>query len=355
MLCILMVHMKVGIIRDPVFAAHENAPGHPERPERYEALKHMLEQHPDRSSFLKIAIRSAMRREITWVHDSEYVNQLAKTRGGRFQMLDSDTGVGPKSYDAAMRSAGGAIGAVQALLSGSVKRAFSFGRPPGHHAEKDRAMGFCLFNNVAVAAEFARREYGLQRVLIVDWDVHHGNGTQHIFYNSPHVMYFSIHQHPLYPGTGLVTETGAHGGEGHTLNLPVPPARGDTDYFYAFDSLFLPVARAFEPQLVLVSAGFDAHNLDPLAGMRLTERAFGQLTLRLLNLAEEFAGGRIAVILEGGYSLDALTRSASEVLNTLCSDEPAEWEPITGRRCGSRMQEIVGAARRNISPYWKLG
>lgn len=228
-----------------------------------------------------------------------------------------DTFVGPESYNIALLAAGGALRLIDAVFRGEARNGFGLLRPPGHHAERDRAMGFCIFNNAAVGARYAQKEYKIKRVLIVDWDVHHGNGTQHIFENDPDVFYFSTHQYPYYPGTGHVWEKGTEKGVGKTLNLPFPGGTGEPSYLKAFEEVFMPQAFAFKPELILISAGFDAHKEDPLAGLNLTEHAYSFMTKRLKVLARECAKERIVSVLEGGYNLDALARSVEAHLRAL--------------------------------------
>jgi acetoin utilization deacetylase AcuC-like enzyme len=221
------------------------------------------------------------------------------------------------SYRVARLAVGGALAAVDAVTRDQVRNAFTAVRPPGHHALRDRAMGFCLFNNIAIAARYVQEHHGLERVLIVDWDVHHGNGTQAIFYEDPTVLYFSTHQYPFYPGTGAANETGAGAGLGFTVNAPLPAGSGDEEITTAFRGKLIPAAEAFRPQFVLVSAGFDAHRDDPLALLRVTEAGYAALTGIVLDLADRFAGGRLVSLLEGGYNLQALARSVEAHLRVL--------------------------------------
>lgn len=255
------------------------------------------------------------------VHHQALIERVldASESGGRW--LDSDTYVSPGSYEAAAYAAGGALVAVDAVLHDDPARVFVLSRPPGHHATKERAMGFCLFNNVAAAARYAIDRHGLERVAIVDWDVHHGNGTQDIFYSSSSVFYVSVHQSPLYPGTGTRSETGTGPGLGTTLNIPLAPGADDAAYLRVFDSQVLPRVREFQPQLLFISAGYDAHRDDPLAMMRMTDQGYAELTRRMRSLADECCVGRMVLILEGGYHLDALATSVAATLRALDDDE----------------------------------
>jgi acetoin utilization deacetylase AcuC-like enzyme len=239
---------------------------------------------------------------------------------GRAVALDPDTFTSPESYDVALLAAGAACQAVDHVLgSGAGTRAFALVRPPGHHAERGKAMGFCLFNNVAIAAAHARAQ-GLDRVAIVDYDVHHGNGTQASFYTDPSVLFVSSHQYPYYPGTGAANETGAGAGKGFTINLPLEAGATDADYELVYERVVLPALRKFKPQLLLVSAGFDAHHRDPLAGMRLTTGQFGRLTALIAGVAEEVCDGRVVALTEGGYDLEALAASLDIAMRVLNGD-----------------------------------
>jgi acetoin utilization deacetylase AcuC-like enzyme len=231
--------------------------------------------------------------------------------------LDPDTCISPDSYRVALLAVGGALLAVDQVVEGRPDNAFVALRPPGHHAERERAMGFCLFNNVAIAARYAQRRYGLKRVLIVDWDVHHGNGTQHTFEDDPSVLFFSTHQFPFYPGTGRTSERGTGAGLGYTLNVPLAAGCGDNEYRQVFEKILYPAAQAFEPQLVLVSAGFDAHRNDPLASMNVTEDGYAHMTSIVRDIAERYCEGRLVSLLEGGYNLEALAHSVERHLHVL--------------------------------------
>jgi acetoin utilization deacetylase AcuC-like enzyme len=306
------------VLTDRRFLDHDPGMGHPESPARLDAVLADLARAPVAGVTIE-APRSATDAEIEAVHPAEYRAALASLAGRRAR-LDADTTTSPGSWDAARFAAGAAVEAALATMSGRARNAFALVRPPGHHAEPDQAMGFCLLNNAAIAAEAARRA-GAARVLIVDWDVHHGNGTQDIFAGRADVMYMSVHQYPFYPGTGAAHEVGTGAGRGATVNCPLPGGQSDADYGAVFHDLFLPAARAFRPELVIVSAGFDAHARDPLAGMRVSERGFAAMASLLAQLADETCGGKLALMLEGGYDLPALTASVRATL-----------EVMTGRR-----------------------
>jgi acetoin utilization deacetylase AcuC-like enzyme len=252
---------------------------------------------------------------VTLVHEPSYVMGL-KTRApvSGLVSLDPDTSISPGSLPAAYLAAGGVLAAADAIMAGHVQNAFCAVRPPGHHAERDRAMGFCLFNNVGIAARYIQRRHGLARVLIVDWDVHHGNGTQQAFYEDPSVLFFSTHQYPHYPGTGRATECGEGAGKGLTINVPMSPGQGDKDYREVFEKVLVPAVDRFEPNFVLISAGFDAHRDDPLAGMALTEDGYEALSRIVLDIARRHCHGRVLSCLEGGYNLQALSASVERHL-----------------------------------------
>jgi acetoin utilization deacetylase AcuC-like enzyme len=290
------------LLSDARFFRHRSNGYHPERPERLEAARAAIERSD--LSFTPIAPRPATEEELERVHDPSFVKWLRSLRGGQ-GFIDADTYVGPESVTVAELAAGGTVALVDALIDGPLKRGVALVRPPGHHARPDHAMGFCLLNNVAIAAAHARAR-GLARVAIVDWDVHHGNGTQDAFVDDPSVLYVSTHQFPFYPGTGAVLETGSGEGKGFTINVPLTAGGGDGVYRAAFERVILPVLEEYAPELVLISAGFDASARDPLAEMTLTADAFGWMARALRNVANKSANGRIAMVLEGGYDLVAL-------------------------------------------------
>ena len=308
-------HPLTALFRSPDFLGHETG-GHPENPRRISAIDAELERAGLLAGRPTIAFGPASVDAMTRVHDARYVDALEAltARGGGF--LDPDTMVGPDSVAVARLAAGAAIAGVDAVLDGRATRAFALGRPPGHHATPRRGMGFCLVNTIAIAAAHAL-DRGLERVLIVDWDVHHGNGTQDAFYATDQVLFCSVHQHPLYPGTGAANERGSGPGEGFTINVPLPPGQDDEIYRRVFTERFLPAARAFRPELVLISAGFDAHAADPLGGMRLTEHGFADLARMVAEVASEWCDGRLVTVLEGGYDPGALGRSVVAVVQAL--------------------------------------
>jgi acetoin utilization deacetylase AcuC-like enzyme len=343
--------MSLILISSERFAEHETPPGHPERPQRAEIMDVVAEEWRQQGGEV-VAPRAATEEQLTRVHQPDYVRRIASL-AGTSRALDMDTYTSPESHEIALLAAGAAIDAVERVLDAPRRRAFALVRPPGHHAERGRAMGFCLYNNVAVAAAHARAS-GAGRVAIVDYDVHHGNGTQHVFADDPDVLYVSVHQFPFYPGSGDITETGEGDGKGFTVNVPMSAGAVDEDYHVAFAEIVLPILRQFEPDLLLVSAGFDAHERDPLGGMRLTTPAFPAMTAELRRLADECCGGRLAAVVEGGYDARALTESLRAVVDVLGRDRAdASWPP-PGTTIPSRGRAAVTAAKRVLGKHWTV-
>jgi acetoin utilization deacetylase AcuC-like enzyme len=307
-----------GLVYDPRYLAHDMGAGHPESPNRLRAIMQRLEQSGLAAQLTRIEPRKAEEEWVTLVHQPAYVEHLTQESpaSGRIA-LDADTSMSPGSLTAAYLAAGGALAGVDAIMSGQVQHVFCAVRPPGHHAEAGRAMGFCLFNNVAIAARYVQRRYGVQRVLIVDWDVHHGNGTQHSFEADPSVLFFSTHQYPHYPGTGRATESGTGPGQGLTINVPMEAGEGDDEYRAVFQKVLVPAADAFKPEFVIISAGFDAHRDDPLASMGLTEEGYADLTAIVAGIASQHCRGRLLSSLEGGYNLTALAASVERHIRAL--------------------------------------
>lgn len=309
---------RVGLVLDPVFEGHDTRPGHPERPARLSAIRSALDAAGLPARCHPIAPALATSESLERVHDIEYIARVGLACASGDYHLDSmDVAICPASDGIARLAAGALIAVCDQVMDGKVDRGFAVVRPPGHHAERNVAMGFCLFNNVAVAARHLIDARGLSRVLIVDWDVHHGNGTQHTFDEAADVFYFSLHQHPFYPGTGARSETGRGAGAGTTLNCPLPEGAGDERFLAALRDGMVMAANHFRPEFVLVSAGFDAHRADPLAGLEVTTEAYAEATRIVIDVANRHAQGRLVSTLEGGYDLDALAQCATVHLQTL--------------------------------------
>lgn len=305
----------VRLLSDERMDEHVNGPGHPERPERLVAVRRRLEAAAI-AGVEWATPRAATADEIARVHDPAYVARI-ETLHGRSAPIDIDTGVAPGSVAAACLAAGAALGAVETVFGDGPRRAFALVRPPGHHAEFDRAMGFCLFNNIAVGAAHALATHACARVLIVDWDVHHGNGTQHAFEARDDVLFASTHRDWFYPGTGAADECGIGAGTGYTINVPLPAGTGDEGVLDAWERVLAGPVAEYEPELVLVSAGFDAHGEDPLGGFTMTDGGFARLCAMVRDVADRFAEGRLVLVLEGGYDLGALARSVEACVRVM--------------------------------------
>ncbi len=307
---------RTGFVYSDVYLKHKTR-FHPECKERLTAIVDYLKQSDILSQLLPIKPYPASVDQIALVHGRDYIDMVNDSCMRKVVMLDADTQISAESYEVARLAAGGVLAAVDAVIQKEVDNAFCAVRPPGHHALPDRTMGFCLFNNVAIAARYAQEMYGLKKALIIDWDVHHGNGTYDIFERDPSVFYFSAHQYPHYPGTGRADETGLGEGEGTSLNVPFSGGQGDAEYMAAFNEKLVPAVRKFKPELILISAGFDAHRSDPLSSMQITSKGYGELTKIVCELADEVCSGRIVSVLEGGYNLSALAESVYEHVRRL--------------------------------------
>jgi acetoin utilization deacetylase AcuC-like enzyme len=311
----------IALIQDKRYLDHLTGAMHPERPERLKVIDQMLRE----SSFLKKAIslepREATEEEIALVHDRSLIEEVKATQNRDSTYLDPDTHASRHSWEAAKLAAGGLLVAVDELLFGKIEEAFAFPRPPGHHAERDHAMGFCLFNNVAIAAEYAIRKKGIKKVVILDFDVHHGNGTQHIFEERPDVFYISTHRYPFYPGTGAASEIGKGAGKGYTLNLPMDAESTDADYAHAFREKIVPAIVTYQPELLIVSAGFDAHQLDPLGGMEVTNKGYCMMAEKIEEMRKKCGTVPVLYALEGGYSLKGLSESVKEVVEIMLNQK----------------------------------
>jgi acetoin utilization deacetylase AcuC-like enzyme len=310
--------VRAGIAADDSVLLHDTGPGHPERAARYSAVLSQLDREGLIAKCRRLPSYTASDVELALVHRPEYIALVDReVRQGRMELSTGDTTIGEGSLEAARAAAGSVIAAVDAVFERNVTNAFCLVRPPGHHASETRGMGFCLFNNIAIGARRAQKRFGAERVLIADWDVHHGNGTQDIFYQDGSVLFFSTHQYPWYPGTGAVSERGDGAGLGCTLNAPLPAGSGRKEVFEAFTGLLRPAAEKFRPDLILISAGFDSRIGDPLGQFLLTDADFQDLTVMLLDLAARFCDGRVVSVLEGGYDLDGLARASAAHVRAL--------------------------------------
>lgn len=343
--------MSVGLVYDPIYLKHDTGQ-HVENASRLVKVMGHLEETKVMGQLVPIHPRAASLEELSRVHSPGYISYVESfaAKGGGW--LDADTVVSPASYNAALYAAGGLIKAVDAVITGEVKSAIALVRPPGHHAMRWEAMGFCLFNNIAIAAQHAISSYQLERILIADFDVHHGNGTQDTFYDDPHVLYFSTHQYPFYPGSGGVDETGAGLGEGFTVNVPLPAWCGDEEYLRVFDEVLVPVARRFRPQLILVSAGYDPHWADQISLMQLSVTGFAEMVRVLKRLADELCDGRLVFTLEGGYHLEALASSIRATLDVLLGS--SEIVDPLGEPPGVRRAPYIDTLLRAIKETHKL-
>jgi acetoin utilization deacetylase AcuC-like enzyme len=331
----------------PRYAEHD-FPGHPERAERIRAIWRRLEQNGLAARMASLQVHVVDMQSVLAVHTADYVDLLRRiSAASRTTFLDADTYAGPDALTIAMLSAGGVVGAVDAVLSGAADNGLAAVRPPGHHAMPDHGMGFCLLGNVAIAAQYARSRYAIERVLIVDYDVHHGNGTEAMFYDDPSVLYVSTHQYPFYPGTGAATDIGTGPGEGYTLNIPLPAGSGDANYAAVFDQILWPAAERFRPQLVLVSVGFDAYWADPLADMRLSLTGYSHLAGEVMRMARRFCNGNVVFALEGGYDLDALGHGVSNVARVLLGAQTSDpLGPPPGPRSEPDISALLSLLQR---------
>ena len=341
--------MSVGIVKHEIYLEHVIDDYHPESPQRLEHVYAMLDKMgPDGLVF--IPPRMATEDEIALIHEPGYIEIVASTKGRTHTRLDPDTATSPKSYEAACMAVGGVLELLDRIERSEVSSGFALVRPPGHHAERSRAMGFCLFNNVAVGARYLQKKYGLKRILIVDFDLHHGNGTQHSFYADRRVLYFSTHQYPYYPGTGGVREVGEGEGTGYTVNVPLSYGMGDDDYEYVFRTLLAPVADRFNPEIVLVSAGFDTYYNDPLGGMTVTEGGFASMTRILLDIADKHCKGNVVYVLEGGYDVRGLATSVRDVIGELKGKPTGHPHQVISP--SQEVMEVANKVKAALKPTW---
>ena len=345
--------LRTGIVRDIRFLDHITADGHPENPGRLLSIHAALEDLMNKTRLAEIKPRRAEFAEIELVHSADYLRALAATAGKEQCALTPDTFTSAESFETVLLAAGGMCEMIARVVFGELDNGFVLLRPPGHHAERNRAMGYCLINNIALGAMFARRYLGLNRILIVDWDVHHGNGTQHIFEDDPSVLFFSVHQYPHFPGTGVFTEIGRGPGEGYTVNIPLPKGLGDLEYRMIFETILNPLALEFEPDLILVSAGFDTHREDPLGGMRMTPLGFAGLTQFLMRLAEQCCRGRLVLGLEGGYNLSVLGNCVRAVILELSGSTITHLPEPSSKKHRKQIARAVSRCFHVHRRFWK--
>jgi acetoin utilization deacetylase AcuC-like enzyme len=351
-----MMSKNTGIVKDQKYLRHGTDIGHPETPQRLVSIYEMLDNPDMVWKFIGIDARKATQEELERVHSPAYIDAVAATAGRSMSMLDPDTVATPETYDIARLAAGGLMNAIDAVVSRKADNAFALVRPPGHHAQEERAAGFCVFNNVAIGARHAMALHKMERILIVDWDLHHGNGTQDIFYGDRKVLYFSTHQFPYYPGTGAMGEMGRGEGLGYTINVPLRPGADDAFYVRIFQDILSPVALAFKPEIILVSAGFDTYFADPLGEMKVTPEGFACLTRILLNLANECSGGRLVLVLEGGYHIQGLAKCVRSVLRELLEETRVTEETLLqmAAEADDKAKTLIGQVRKQIEPYWPV-
>ena len=348
---------KTAVYRDDLFLAHDPGPGHPESPDRLRVINEVLDRVGE-DLLIYPGFSPASTEVIELNHSPSLVRQVAATAGQSHGYLDADTQTSADSFAAACLAVGALVDGLTRMDSGGIDNCFCLVRPPGHHAEHDRSMGFCLFNNVAVAARWAMRELGMKRIMIVDWDLHHGNGTQHSFYDTDQVLYCSTHQYPYYPGSGALVQTGNGSGEGFTVNVPLAGGQGDAEYARIFNELFAPVARQYGPDLIMVSCGFDIYNGDPLGAMTVGPAGFGYMTRVMRGLAEDLCGGRLLVTLEGGYNLTGMRDGALAVLAELCGRPVGGWS-LGGDKAAELADSRVPCSQCDqalemAANYWQL-
>ena len=329
--------MAVGYVYDDIYLKHDTG-DHPENAKRLIAIMSYLKETGTLSKLSLIKPLPATMNELLTVHSEEHILRIKEASELGEEYLDADTVISPYSYEAALYAAGGAIGATDAVMKGEVTSAFALVRPPGHHATRHESMGFCLFNNIAVAASFALSQYNLNRIAIIDTDVHHGNGTQDIFYSNPHILYVSTHESPLYPGTGGIEETGSGEAVGTKVNIPLPAGSGDNEYRRVYEEIVIPVVSRFKPELIMVSAGYDAHWRDELAMLKLSVSGYAEIMRNIKQMADSLCEGKMVLSLEGGYNLDALSSSVKATFDVLL-DKTVIEDPV-GKPPGFKSPDI---------------
>ena len=345
---------KTGIVRDKRYIDHRTGDYHPESHRRLEVIYDMLNDPDMIDRYTDVPVREATEEELLYIHSKDYILLVAATAGKPSSFLDADTQTSPGSYQAALLAAGGLCNAIKMVNAGELNNAFALVRPPGHHAERNRGMGFCLFNNVAIGAIYAQKELGLKRILIADWDLHHGNSTQHSFEDDPSILYFSTHQYPYYPGSGSFQEVGRGAGEGYTVNVPLSTGYGDAEYIAIYQQILQPIAMEFKPDFVLASVGGDIHKDDPLGGMSVTPDGFAGLTRTLMEIARSSCDGKLVLTLEGGYNLQGLRDSVKAVLKELRGESTIKDRDWSGKEDKRILNPVLDKAKSIQSRYWKI-
>lgn len=344
--------MSTIIIKDKRFLEHDPGYGHPESPERLKAIYGRLEQKDVSGLFQVVKPEPATEEQLSWCHSPDYIQRIKKTAGKDHYQLDPDTSVCAASWDTSLLAAGAVFTGLDSIFSKTSRNGFALVRPPGHHAEYDHAMGFCLFNNIALGAVYAQKKLGAKKVMIVDWDLHHGNGTQNFFYSDPSVLYFSTHQFPYYPGSGALEHAGKGEGVGFNINVPVYAGAGDDVYASIFNVLLKPVSEVYCPDLILVSAGFDTYHADPLGGMALSINGFAYMAKILVEISEKICDGRILFCLEGGYDLNGLRDGVLAVLLECIGHNVIDEKKFTRLSSASTGPQVVDKVIDFQKKYW---
>ncbi|MDH5525251.1 MAG: histone deacetylase [Desulfobulbaceae bacterium] len=345
---------KTAIFKDDLFLAHEPGYNHPECPERLQAIYDMLAKPEIAAKFSFPAFGPASHAQLALNHTMAHIERVAATAGRPFEVLDPDTHTSPRSYEAACLAAGAVITALEMVATGKADNAAALVRPPGHHAEADHTSGFCLFNNIAVGARYGLSQLGMKRILIIDWDLHHGNGTQHSFYDTDQVLYCSTHQYPYFPGSGGLHEVGKGKGEGYTINVPLPGGQGDAAFARIFNELISPLARCYQPDCIMVSAGYDTYVADPLGTMAVTAAGYAYMTRVLVELAAELCDGRLVLVLEGGYNLEGLKDGMLASLKEMRGDNSLSGANFKGLQQAEIPLAPLDQALAITKKYWTL-
>lgn len=347
-----------GLIYNEYMLKHTVSTFHPEQPRRLTAIRDKLLKEPVYNQLKSISATKADKDYLTYVHDPGYVERVSEISSSGGGWLDADTYVSKDSYQAALYASGSVILSVDLLHKGEIDSSFCLVRPPGHHATRGQGMGFCLFNNLSIGARYAQKAYSISKIMIVDWDAHHGNGIQDIFASDSNVLYISLHQYPHYPGTGSLDEIGSGEGKGFTINIPFAPGAGDACYLQAFDEIIVPVGRQFKPELLMIAAGYDGHEDDPLASLDLTETGYSIMTVKLVEIANQFCSGRLIASLEGGYNLDSLASSACVTIKDMAYQKPFQENSHPGlknlKQPSDKNKRVLEEVLNLVKQYWRV-